>query len=100
MSEILISDFLESNIEELQVIDVREKYEHESGNIKSINIPMDEILGSIKKIKKNKKVVIYCQTGRRAAAVVYMLKKQYKLNNIFNLKGGYSEYLNLTSKKS
>ena len=40
-----------------------------------------------------KKVIIYCQTGKRAAAVTFMLHKQYGLKNIFNLAGGYSAYL-------
>ncbi len=85
MNQISISHFLEASKEEIQVIDVREKYEHESGSIESINIPMDKILESIHKIQKDKKVIIYCQTGRRAAAVAYMLKKEHKLNNIFNI---------------
>ena len=100
MSEILISEFLSISQEEKQVIDVREEYEHAVGSIDSINIPMDEILQSINKIKKNKKVIIFCQTGRRAAAVVFMLKKEHQLDNVYNLKGGYSEYINLISKLS
>ena len=100
MQEISIKDFLKINKQDLQIIDIRERYEHESGNIDSINIPMDEILRSTNKIKRNKQVVIYCQTGRRAAAVVYMLKKEFKIDNVFNLLGGYTAYLELTSNQS
>ncbi len=100
MQEITIKDFLEIDRNDLQVIDVREQYEYENGNIDSINIPMDQILQSTNKIKRNKQVIIYCQTGRRAAAVVYMLKKEFNIDNVVNLSGGYAAYLELISNQS
>ena len=99
MNEISIQNFLKKNKTEFQIIDIRELYEYENGNIDAIHIPMDEILKSTKKIDSSKQVIIYCQTGRRAAAVIYMLKKQYGLQNIFNLQGGYSAYLETISNK-
>ena len=96
----LIEDFIKLPESDLQVIDVRESYEYQNGHINSINIPMSEILEKYEKIKPNKTVVIYCQTGRRAAAVIYMLTKQFGFNNIFNLQGGYSAYLEATSNKA
>ncbi len=100
MNEISIKDFLKINKQDTQIIDVRECYEYENGNIDSVNIPMDQILESINKIQKDKTVIIYCQTGRRAAAVVYMLKKKFNMNNVFNLMGGYAAYMDITSNKS
>ena len=61
---------------------------------------MEIILQSVKKIDSKKQVIIYCQTGKRAAAVVYMLSKKYNFNNIFNLAGGYKAYVDLISNKS
>ena len=98
MQEITISDFLNQDMNNVQIIDIREKYEYDNGNIDALHIPMGNILQSIDTIDKKKQVIIYCQTGRRAAAVVYMLEKKYNLKNIFNLNGGYTEYLNQTSK--
>ncbi|MAQ69929.1 MAG: NADH oxidase [Flavobacteriales bacterium] len=100
MQEISIKDFLKIDKNNLQVIDVREQYEYENGNIDAINIPMDEILQSTNRIQRNKQVVIYCQSGRRAAAVVYMLKKEFNIENVFNLSGGYTAYLELISNQS
>ena len=100
MKQISIEKFLKINKKDLQVIDVREQYEYEYGNIDSIHIPMDEILESRTKIDPNKKVVIYCQTGRRAASVVYMLHKEFNIRNVFNLEGGYVAYLDSISKTS
>ncbi len=98
MQEITILDFLNQDMNNLQVIDIREQYEYDNGNINALHIPMANILQSIDEIDKEKQVIIYCQTGRRASAVVYMLEKKYNLKNIFNLKGGYTAYLNQTSK--
>ena len=95
MNEITIKDLLKLEKNKVQIIDIREKYEYENGHIQSIHIPMDQILESKEKISQDKKVVIYCQSGRRAAAVVYMLKKKFNFQNIYNLIGGYSAYKNL-----
>lgn len=93
MNDIKILDFLNLNKKEVQVIDVREEYEFEDGHIQSINIPMDQIFESLNKIEKNRKVIVYCNSGRRGAAVVHILRKKFQFNNIYNLEGGYQKYL-------
>ncbi len=93
MNDIKILDFLNLNKKELQVIDVREEYEFEDGHIQSINIPMDQIFDSLNKIEKNRKVIVYCNSGRRGAAVVHILRKKFQFDNIYNLEGGYQKYL-------
>ena len=92
MSDISIQDFLEIKNQEIQIIDVREYYEYAKGHLKALHIPMDQVLQSINKIHAKNKVIIYCQTGRRAAAVVYMLKKYHNMDNVYNLLGGYTAY--------
>ena len=93
MSEITVKELLEKDKKNIQIIDIRESYEYEAGHIDSINIPMSKILNSCDIISKEKQVIIYCQSGRRGASVVYMLQRKFKLNNVFNLKGGYSDYI-------
>ena len=93
MNDIKILDFLNLNKEKVQVIDVREEYEFEDGHIQSINIPMDQIFDSLNKIEKNRKVIVYCNSGRRGAAVVHILRKKFQFDNIYNLEGGYQKYL-------
>jgi len=93
MNDIKILDFLNLNKKEVQVIDVREEYEFEDGHIQSINIPMDQIFDSLNKIEKNRKVIVYCNSGRRGAAVVHVLRKKFQFDNIYNLEGGYQKYL-------
>ena len=93
MNDIKILDFLNLNKKEVQVIDVREEYEFEDGHIQSVNIPMDQIFESLNKIEKNRKVIVYCNSGRRGAAVVHILRKKFQFDNIYNLEGGYQKYL-------
>ncbi len=81
-----------------QLIDIREPYEHEEGHIKnSINIPMGDFLEELNQLDKTKQIIVYCNTGRRSKPVAYMV---YKLHNItlYNLKGGYKNFLKTPAK--
>ena len=73
-----------------QIIDIREPYEYEDGALTNENIPLDKMMSSLNKIQKNRPVIIYCQSGKRASAIIYMLEKEYKLENLYNLEGGYN----------
>ena len=73
-----------------QIIDIRESYEYEDGALTNENIPLDKMMSSLNKIKRDRPVIIYCQTGKRASAIIYMLEKEYKLGNLYNLEGGYN----------
>ena len=59
MSTISIKDFLQIDQNNYQLIDIREPYEYENGNLDCINIPMSEILAYKHKINQQKKVIIY-----------------------------------------
>ena len=87
---------LQKKLLKVQLIDIREPYEVEDGNIEgSINIPMGDFLENLDQLDKSKQIVIYCNTARRSKPVVYMA---YKLHNIilYNLKGGYKEFIKLS----
>lgn len=78
------------NNNNFQIIDVREPYEYEDGALTNENIPLDKMMSSLNKIHKDRPVIIYCQSGKRASAIIYMLEKEYKLENLYNLEGGYN----------
>ncbi|PDH46996.1 MAG: NADH oxidase [Bacteroidetes bacterium MED-G21] len=78
------------NNNSFQIIDIREPYEYEDGALTNENIPLDKMMSSINKIHKDRPVIIYCQSGKRASAIIYMLEKEYKLENLYNLEGGYN----------
>lgn len=77
------------NNNSFQIIDIREPYEFEDGALTNENIPLDKMMSSLNKIEKDRPVIIYCQSGKRASAIIYMLEKEYKLENLYNLEGGY-----------
>jgi len=81
------------NKEDIQIIDIREPYEYEDGALSNENIPLDNMLLSIDRISTDKPVVIYCQSGKRASAIIYMLEKEHNLSNLINLDGGYATYM-------
>ena len=73
---------------EHQLIDVREPWEVEVGNINGFHIPMHELLDSIEKIRRDIPVVVHCRSGARSAAVVHHLTLQLGYENVHNLQGG------------
>ena len=83
-----------NNNDTFQIIDIRESYEYEDGALTDENIPLDTMMSSLDRIAKDRPVVIYCQSGKRANAIIYMLEKEYKLDNLNSLEGGYEAIMN------
>jgi rhodanese-related sulfurtransferase len=73
----------------MMIIDTRTHKEYEGGHIPgAIHIPLADIGGKIKKLRKDKELVVYCQNGNRSIwAIKRLMGMGYK--NLFNLKGGY-----------
>ncbi len=89
------------NIEELkelikkggvEIIDVRESYEHEEYHIKDDKlIPMSLIPLKTNEIDWSKKVVFYCQSGARSGMITRSVDTEDR--DIYNLvSGAYSWY--------
>lgn len=76
----------------ISVIDVREPYEYACGHIKSIHIPMGEIMDRISEIPQDGKIVIMCRSGKRAEAVANLLKTDFGRENIWLLEGGIESW--------
>ena len=70
-----------------QLIDVREDYEYETGNINGVHIPMGDIADSIEKIATDKPVIVQCRSGKRSASVIQFLESK-GIKNLHNLEGG------------
>jgi len=60
------------------IIDVRTKGEYAGGHVKgSVNIPLDQLSGNLKKIKSKEHVVITCcASGMRSGSAKNFLKSQ------------------------
>jgi len=77
----------------IQLIDVREPHEYEEVNLNGELIPMGDVIDNLDKISKDKKVIIYCRSGKRSAAVIQALESQHGFTNLLNLKGGILTYI-------
>ncbi len=74
--------------EDLQLIDVREQYEHDEFNIGGILIPLGEIVQQMNKIDTGKPVVFYCRKGIRSQVAIQRLQEKFHFTNLINLIGG------------
>jgi rhodanese-related sulfurtransferase len=64
-----VADLVERG--EIQLIDVREPYEHEAGRIAGDrHIVMDQLTTQVDSIDRDQPVVFYCRTGSRSAVAV------------------------------
>ena len=77
----------------LQLIDIREPFEHEDGYISEVNIPLAEMMSRLKDLNSNQEIILYCNSGKRSKALKYMLSKTYTINTIDHLEGGYQAWL-------
>lgn len=77
-----------SKNELLQLIDVRELYEHRQFNIGGLHIPLNEIILQINKVEKEVPVVLYCRRGIRSQIAIQRLQAKYPFKNLKNLTGG------------
>lgn len=58
------------------ILDVRTRAEFQGGSIKgSINIPLNELSGSINKLNPAKTVITCCASGMRSATACSLLKR-------------------------
>jgi rhodanese-related sulfurtransferase len=74
------------------LLDVRTDKEYEQGHIPgAVHIPLSEIGERIKKLKKDKELVVFCQNGSKSIwAIKRLMGMGYK--NLSNLKGGYNAW--------
>ncbi|HKL40703.1 MAG TPA: rhodanese-like domain-containing protein [Cryomorphaceae bacterium] len=74
--------------EDVQVIDIREIHEVDSGSIGGKHIPMASLIERFAEIRRDVPVVIHCKSGSRASAMVHMLRTEKAFDNVVLLEGG------------
>jgi rhodanese-related sulfurtransferase len=76
----------------IMLLDVRSDREYEQGHIPgAVHVPLADIGDRVKKLKKDKEVVVYCRSGNQSIwAIKRLMGMGYK--NLYNLKGGYSAW--------
>jgi len=83
---------IDSLIGSINLIDIREPYEFQSGSIKSAkNIPMNTLLGNPKAyLKPEGEYYIVCQSGGRSQRACSTLARDGY--NVINVSGGVGSY--------
>jgi rhodanese-related sulfurtransferase len=76
----------------MMLLDIRSDKEYKQGHIPgAAHVPLSEIGERVKKLKKDKELVVYCQNGSRSIwAIKRLMGMGYK--NLYNLKGGYNAW--------
>jgi len=94
MKEITVDELkdLKESGSDFQLIDVREPHEYDIANLEGELIPMNEIPHKVDRISRDKRVVLYCRTGRRSGEAIQWLERNHKFDNLYNLKGGILEW--------
>jgi rhodanese-related sulfurtransferase len=76
----------------MMILDVRTGKEYERGHIPgAVHVPLADVGARIKKVKKEKELVVYDQAGSRSIwAIKRLMGMGYK--NLYNLKGGFDAW--------
>ena len=77
------------------ILDVRSNREYKKGHIKgAVHIPFDELPDRLKEVEdyKNKDIILYCQSGRRAGIAAKTLDKA-GFTHLLHLDGDWGEWI-------
>ena len=79
----------------MMLLDVRSNKEYEQGHIPgAVHVPLSDIGNKVKKLKKDKELVVYCRNGSQSIwAIKRLMGMGYK--NLYNLRGGYNAWKRL-----
>lgn len=78
----------------LQIIDVREPGEQPVlDELIDLQIPLGDILDQADKISRDKRVIIFCQSGKRSKRAIESLQNNFHLTNLYNLEEGTAGWI-------
>jgi len=84
---------------EVFILDVRTQEEYASGHINGStllavqDIPEQELAEKLKEIPKDRKILVYCKSGRRSAQASGILAMN-GFAEVYNMQGGNTEWMN------
>src|SRR5690606_20485136 len=77
---------------DVTLLDVRTRAEHEAGALPgSLHVHIGQVMKRLDELPRGGKLVVYCQSGGRAAAVVSALRAR-GFGNVIELAGGYEAW--------
>ncbi|WP_107037979.1 rhodanese-like domain-containing protein [Brumimicrobium mesophilum] len=96
MKDITVQELAEALKHDIKftLIDVRENYEYNIGNLACKHIPMADIPTRASELDCEKETYVMCRSGKRAAAVANFLKTNHNFSKIGIVIGGVEAYVN------
>ncbi len=74
-------------------LDIRDHWEQPRlTEVTPLEIPLEDLEDEHHQIPKDKKVIVFCQTGGRSQQAIEYLKSNHGYTNLINLKGGILEW--------
>ena len=77
-----------NNKEDILLVDVREKWEHDAFNIGGTLISLNTLFENLELLSRDKPVIVYCQKGIRSQLAIQRLHQKHNYTNLVNLGGG------------
>src|SRR2546430_15556494 len=78
--------------EPIQLVDVREPFEHEIASIDTARlIPLGELPDRLTELDRKQLTIVHCHSGQRSAQAVRLLREA-GFANVFNLEGGIAKW--------
>lgn len=75
------------------LLDIRENYERDACLIPSYHIPMAEVCDRLNEIPSDQQIVVMCNSGKRAEALVNLLETDLGKNELIVLEGGITAWM-------
>ncbi len=89
VQEISQEEFDSICLDDIQLIDVRELDEKPRLlNLNALQIPLGEIEMRVNEIDREKRTVVFCQSGIRSKKAIELLQTKYEFGELLNLKNG------------
>ena len=93
IKEISYSALIKVINEDIQFIDVREPHESPKCiELKPINIPVGNIIDQVNKIDRQKRVILFCNSGNRSKLAISTLNEHTYFPNVMSLENGLSNW--------
>lgn len=104
MDEITSEDFINSDLKNTTVVDVRTSSERESSRMDmlppdspDLHIPLDQLESLCDTIPTHQTIVFYCQSGVRSRQAAQWFLREYPAAKVLSLRGGLATLLNSVS---
>lgn len=89
-----VSELINNNEVDFQLIDVRTEKEFQEGHLKNaenINITDDDFKDKVERLNKNQPVYVYCRSGKRSAKAAEIMKKMGFIK-IYDMERGFLKW--------